>query len=119
MIKMIKRFFIVQQASIRLWVASKKADMAYNKAMSDNARDKRFYVMPDANNKLIIMNRSQFRKLKKYNYMSNDVLIKHLLQECFYFTPYHNGKEPITKDVKKIKRVMYLQYCLYGPSAYN
>lgn len=113
MIKRLRRFFITLRAHVRLWVATAKADRAYADAELKNSKDKRFYVMPDADDKLIIMNRSQFRKLKQYKYMDGDVQVKHLIKESFYFTPYSGGANAMTSEQKRLKRVMYVRYCLH------
>lgn len=111
--KSIRRFFIIQFASLRLWYAIKSAEKAYEIAQSKGRKDKRYYVMPDYNDKLIVMCRSEFRKLKIKKRMSREAQVKHLLKECFYFTPYADGKEAITPQVKEMKRTMYLEYCLH------
>lgn len=111
--KKIRKFIVIQFASLRLWYAVKQADKAYELAVSENKRDKRYYVMPDYNNKLIVMCRSEFRKLKIMKRMSREAQVKHLLKESFYFTPYANGRDTITPEIKRLKRTMYLEYCLH------
>lgn len=111
--KKIRKFIIIQAASLRLWYAVKQADKAYELAIAENKRDKRYYVMPDYNDKLIVMCRSEFRKLKIMKRMNREAQIKHLLKESFYFTPYANGQEAITPEIKSLKRIMYLEYCLH------
>lgn len=111
--KKVKIFLTTWIASINLWVAIKKADNAYANAEITNARDKRYYVMPDYDDKLIVMNRSEFRKLKIHKRMSEDAQVKHLIKESFYFTPYSGFNEVIDANVKKLKRIMYIKYCLH------
>lgn len=110
--KKFKTFIVIQFASLRLWYAVNKADKAYQKAIEENKKDKRYYVMPDHNDKLIVMCRAEFRKLRIKKRMSPEAQVKHLLKECFYFTPYANRDQEITEQIKQVKRTMYLKYCL-------
>lgn len=113
MMKRIRVFLTTWIATINLWVAVKKADNAYAKAEIKNARDKRYYVMPDYNDKLIVMNRTEFRKLKIHKRMDGDAQVKHLIKESFYFTPYSGYNQVIQPNVKRLKRIMYIKYCLH------
>ena len=113
MMKKIRVFLTTWIATINLWVAVKKADSAYTKAEILGARDKRYYVMPDFDDKLIVMNRSEFRKLKLHKRMNSDAQIKHLIRESFYFTPYSGYNQPIDPSVKRLKKIMYIKYCLH------
>ena len=116
------KFIIAQKANITLWYASRKADQAYkglhvvgenkDKTKRFSVPNTRYYVMPDANNRLICMNRRQFHKLRTKKYMSNEAKIKHLMSESFYFTPQANGAEPISPQIKEYKRRKYIEYCI-------
>ena len=114
--------FIIIKAQILLWFATKQADRAYKgeykigeyrdgttQFMRPNVR---YYIMPDENDKLICMNRQEFHKLRTKRQMSQDVLVKHLKKECFYYTPHANGRNPISEREKKERIDMYVDYCL-------
>ncbi|MFA6813008.1 MAG: hypothetical protein WCR45_07950 [Bacteroidaceae bacterium] len=118
----ISKFIIAQKANITLWYGSRMADQAYkglhvvginkDKTKRYSLANTRYYVMPDANNRLICMNRSQFHKLRTKKYMSYEAKIRHLMSESFYFTPQANGQNPIDAMVKEYKRVKYIEYCI-------
>lgn len=112
--KKIKIILTTWIASLNLWVAIKKADNAYTDAEIKNNKDKRYYVMPDHNDKLIVMNRSEFRKLKLHKRMSEEAKVKHLIKESFYYTPYSGGADAIDPNIRKLKRIMYIKYCLHS-----
>ena len=40
--------------------------------------------------------------------MSQEVLVKHLKKECFYYTPHANGRNPISEREKKERIDMYV-----------
>jgi hypothetical protein len=85
--------------------AIRKADRAHSKDGN------RYYVMPSAEGKLLIMDRDNFRILKHKHYISRKATVQDLLNECFYFTPYRNGDCAITRDILDIKRKQYLSWC--------
>lgn len=114
-------YFIFIKAQIMLWFASRQADKAYRgqykigryrdgspQYMRPNVR---YYIMPDENDKLICMNRQEFHKLRLKKQMSQEVLVKHLNKECFYFTPHAYGRFPISAEEKQRKINMYVDYC--------
>ena len=43
-------------------------------------------MLPDADDKLIIMNRRQMHKLRTMKMMSNEAKVRHLKEESFYYT---------------------------------
>lgn len=118
----IQRFFIAQKANITLWYASRQADKAYmgkypigrNKDNSKRYKigNTRYYVIPDENERLICINRNEFRKLKRKKYISDKAQLKDLKSESFYFTPNCGGKNPISDELKEYKRRKYIEYCL-------
>ena len=108
---------ITWMASLNLWLAIRKANKAYALAEMNNQKDKRYYVMPDENDKLIVLCRDEFRKLKKYKRMDEKARVVHLIRESFYYTPYSGGDKAIDPAVKKQKRLMYIRYCLYTKGA--
>lgn len=82
--------------------AIRKANRAHN---SDGGR---YYVMPSAEGKLIIMDRKNFRIFKRKQYISSKATVKDMLNECFYCTPYRNGTGELPPLVIAIKRKQYL-----------
>lgn len=115
-------YFIFIKAQILLWFATKQAERAYRgeykigrcrdgspQYMRPNVR---YYIMPDENDKLICMNRQEFHKLRLKKQMSQEVLVKHLNKECFYYTPHAYGRFPISEREKQEKIDMYVDYCL-------
>lgn len=85
-----------------------------NKAHAQNG--KRYFVMPDEKDRLIIMHRPSFRKLKHSGQVSYQAKVKDLIRESFYFTPYTNTarcnveKEIISPEVQESKRIMFHKY---------
>lgn len=94
---------------------------------------KRYFVMPDEKDRLIIMHRPSFRKLKHTGQMSYAAKVNDLIRESFYFTPYSVGikkknnhpaycnnrdnasyctveTEAITPEIQEAKRLMFHRY---------
>ena len=90
---------------LRLREAIKQADKAYQE------NNQRFYVMPVNNGQLIVLNRDNFRILKRKRYIPQKTNMQDVVRECFYCTPYSNGKEPMPPFVRKIRAAMYYQWC--------
>lgn len=117
--KLIRNFFIWLYSNIDLWLAIQRAEKAYrgeyiigvNKDKSKRylVGNTRYYVMPDADDKLIIMNRRQMHKLRTMKMMSNEAKVRHLKGESFYYTPDGSGNT-IDKDLKEFKRKKYFEY---------
>lgn len=117
--KILRKFYIWLYSNIDLWLAIQKANKAYSGEYvigqnRDNTKrflvgKTRYYVMPDADDNLIIMNRRQMHKLRVMQIMSNDAKIRHLLKESFYYTPDGSG-ECINSKLREHKRKMYIQY---------
>lgn len=92
---------------LRLKYAIDRADEAHQKTGD------RYYVLPGPNDKLIILNRRQFRSLKKQGRISHRARILDLQKECFYCTPYQNGVGALSPHIRQLKRKMYLEYTDY------
>ena len=94
---------------LRYREAVKQADEAHAKS------GERYYVMPvtveGSKPKLLIMNRSNFRKLKQKHYISHKATQRDLINECFYCTPYSNGNGYLTPIARKVKLASYFSYC--------
>lgn len=96
-----KRF----RAMLRLHEAVRQADKAHKET------GERYYVMPNGSNgKLIIMDRFNFRKLKQKGYVPYKVIVRDLVIECFYCTPYRNGDGKLPKSVIDLKRRQYISW---------
>lgn len=70
----------------------------------------RYYVMPSMDNKLIVMDRKNFRNLKRKGYIAKNATIQNAIGECFYFTP-RIGSEGIPEQVRRQKYGEYKQWC--------
>lgn len=90
---------------LRYREAVKKADKAHLET------GERYYVMPSTGGKLIIMDRSNFRGLKRKHYVSHSAKVRDLVNECFYLTPYRNGDGHLDKEGRKIKLALYFSWC--------
>lgn len=89
--------------------AKVKIKRAIALADESHAKDgQRYYVMPTAEGKLIVMNRKSFRKLKLKKYISYKAMVADLEKESFYHTPYGNGTGAITDDTFKRKQKEYM-----------
>lgn len=119
-IRKIRAFFIAQRAGIELWLAIQKAEKAYRgELVRYVTKDKRkiyhrgnirYYVMPDWNDKLIIMHKGEMHKLRTKGRMSDQVKVHDLKKESFYYTSHANGVDPISPNLKEYKRRKYIEY---------
>ena len=92
-------------ASIKLNLAISKADYAFN------STGERFYVMPNYDGKLLIINRQMFRLWKRKHLLNQEETINRLMVTSFYFTPNKGGFRLSQKD-KDAKRRMYFKWAL-------
>lgn len=110
------------RALSRLWDAIKapyyrmKDYLRYRRAvqMADDAHDKdgdRYYVMPTMEGKLMVMDRKNFRNLKRKGYIHKDATMQNAIEECFYYTPKLSNMEPITPHIQQQKFNEYQQWC--------
>lgn len=90
---------------LRYREAVKKADEAHMKT------GERYYVIPSTSGKLIIMDRFNFRGLKKKHFINQNARIRDLVNECFYLTPYRNGDGYLDKEGRKLKLALYYSWC--------
>lgn len=91
--------------SLRLRDAIQRADKAY----AENKQ--RYYVMPVTNGQLIVMDRDNFRILKRKRYIPQNTTMKDVVRECFYCTPYANGSEPMPRLIQKLRAANYHKWC--------
>lgn len=84
--------------------AVKKADDAHEKT------GERYYVLPSTNGKLIIMDRRNFRLLRRKKYIMPTANVNNMIGECFYCTPYRNGNGYLSKEGREQKLKQYYAY---------
>lgn len=86
---------------------------AVRKAEEQHAKDgERYYVMPMIGRKktLLILDRRNFRKLKRKGYITPQATIYTLDRECFYATSYRDNKGTYTKEIIKLKKQQYYDW---------
>lgn len=93
-------------AYLRLREAVRKADEAYNQT------GKRYYVMPSfgGDRKLLIMDRTNFRILKRKGYISDKALVHDMMIESFYFTPHRDGSGWLSEKDRRKKVRQYFSW---------
>ena len=65
----------------------------------------RYYVVAGATDgRLLVIDRSRLRELKKAKRIDYSITVKSLEEKCFYHTPYANGDGQLTKEDIAIKR---------------
>lgn len=94
-----------------------KAAVRYRKAvrMADEAFQKsgqRHYVLPLSGKKktLLVLDRYNLRMYKRKGYMSQKANVLALEKECFYCTPYIDGKGALPDNVIALKKKQYLAW---------
>lgn len=92
------------RAYLRFKEAVKQADEAYQK------HNHRFYVLPDHNGNLIIMDRRNFRILRRKKYISRLATVPELSFNSVYHTPDAKGEGGIATDDLKMKFREYVTY---------
>lgn len=101
MSNLFRRFF----QYLRYREAVKKADKAHAQT------GERYYVMPTVNGKLIVMDRANFRIMKKKHYLNPNATVRDLINESFYMTPYRLGNGYLDKKGRRIKLLLYYSWC--------
>lgn len=92
-------------ALLRFYSAVNQASKAHK------TTGERYYVMPvGKKGRLIIMDRDNFRKLKRKHYVTNSATVSDLEKECFFCTPYRNGDGRLPLHIANMKRKEYLNY---------
>jgi len=92
------------RARIILKRAIRLADEAYLQSPH------RWYVMATTDGKLCVLDRKNFRILKRKHYIAAGVTCFDLLRECFYFTPLRNGTGAITHEEREQKLLQYFSW---------
>ena len=93
-------------AYLRLREAVRKADEAYKQT------GKRYYVMPSfgGDRKLLVMDRANFRILKRKGYITDKALVHDMMIESFYFTPHRDGSGWLSEKDRHKKVRQYFSW---------
>lgn len=91
------------KAYLRFREAIRQADKAY---MQNNQR---YYVLPSPDGTLVIMNRKNFRILKRKGYIDRRAYVLGLEKGCLYCTPYGNGTRGMNAETRKERFTRYLE----------
>jgi len=102
---------------ILVWLTLLKADIQLKYAVMEAHKkyalhNKRYYVIPNLDNRLITHNRAELRKLRTQGYFGHDARMPQFFEECFYCTPQAFGKEALSNKEIQIKRMQWLDYIL-------
>ncbi len=92
------------KALVAYGIAVQKADDAHRE------NGERYYVMPSMDGKLVIVDRRNFRLLKRKHYINKEANIATMQKECFYCTPYRNGSGAMPDEVKTLKKASYMDW---------
>jgi hypothetical protein len=90
------------KAYLRFREAVRQADNAYTQT------NQRHYVLPTPDGMLIIMNRKNFRGLKRKGYIDRRAYVLGLEEGWLYCTPYGNGKRGMDDTTKQMRYKRYL-----------
>lgn len=90
------------KAFLRFREAMRQADKAFLQT------NQRHYVLPTPEGMLIIMNRKNFRELKRKGYINRKAYVLGLEKGCLYCTPYGNGTRGMSKETSKERFKRYL-----------
>ena len=90
---------------------------AIQMADEQHAKDgDRYYVMPTTDGNLLIVDRKNFRGMKRKHYIGKNVTLNDINRECFYHTPHANGTGAITPDERKARANSYYAWCSFQHS---
>lgn len=92
------------KAYLRFREAVKQADEAYQKY------NHRFYVLPDHKGNLIIMDRRNFRIMRRKHYISRLASVPELSFRSVYHTPDAKGEGGVAVEEHKTKFKEYISY---------
>ena len=93
------RDYLVYREAVRL------ADAQHEKNHS------RYYVVPSKSGKLMVVDRKNFRILKRKHYVNSTATLKDMEIECFYHTPHGNESGKLSHQDIAFKRRKYFAYC--------
>ena len=92
------------RAYLRFREAVRQADAAHKKS------HQRFYVLPDNRGNLIIMDRRNFRLMRRKRYISRAASVPELSFKSIYFTPNAKGEGGVPQEDIKTKFASYVSY---------
>ncbi len=98
-----KRF----KAALRLRHAIRMAETAHTRT------GQRYYVLPQhgtGGQKLIVIDRPNFRRLKLKHYINHQARVIDLVRECFYCTGYRGGDQYLSQADRKKKALQYFAW---------
>lgn len=91
-------------AFLRFREAVKQADNAYK------INGRRFYVLPSAGRKLVIMDRKNFRELRRKHYIDRNAKVPQLAESSVYCTPDARGMGGTPPEAFKAKFHNYIKW---------
>lgn len=91
------------KAYLRFREAIRQADKAYVNT------NQRHYVLPTPDGMLIIMNRKNFRELKRKGYIDRRAYVLGLEKGCLYCTPYGNGTRGMNDETREERFKRYIE----------
>lgn len=91
------------KAYLRFREAIRQADKAYVNT------NQRHYVLPTPDGMLIIMNRKNFRELKRKGYIDRRAYVLGLENGCLYCTPYGNGTRGMNNETREERFKRYIE----------
>lgn len=104
-----ERFFLTPVNNLRDYLRYREAVIMADEA---HAKDSdRYYVMPSMDGKLLVMDRKNFRRLKRKGYIHKNATMQNAIRECFYYTPGLANAGVITEDALKRKYAEYKKWC--------
>lgn len=92
------------KAYLRFREAVKKANEAHL------INGQRYYVLPTDDGKLVIMDRKNFRGLRRKGYLARNISIATLANSCIYHTPDNRGMGGVPEQFLKEKFNDYIKY---------
>lgn len=94
------------KVTLQLREAVRKANDAHQKTGN------RYYVLPTFNGsgKLIVLDKKDFKKLRRKGYINTKASIRDLINESFYFTPYVNGDGYLSEHDRKRKVLQFFSW---------
>lgn len=72
-----------------------------------------YFVMPSTDGTLLIMDRKNFKGLKRKHYIGQNVTLNDLKRECFYRTSYAGGRDPLSADDRQAKANSYYAWASF------
>lgn len=91
-------------AFLRFREAVKQADQAHK------IHRRRFYVLPASGRKLIIMDRKNFRELRRKHYIDRNAKVPQLIEGSIYCTPDARGRGGTPPEALREKFTSYVEW---------